>query len=151
MPAGALTSPPPSQAHRSARSGASLSNIAAGPLQGQQLHLGFSHLTGSTAIFIGLTKALARTCKQAKLSAVTVHTLRHSFASIATELGLSEPVIAGLLGHSAGSVTSGYIHLDSALVTAATSTADVIAGALDGKASAKSLWGKHSAPIVSSN
>lgn len=82
--------------------------------------------------FIGLPKVLARVCETAKLKDVTVHTLRHSYASIAAELGFSELVIAGLLGHSAGSVTSGYVHLDTALVAAADRVAAVIAATLDG-------------------
>ena len=64
------------------------------------------------------------------------HTLRHSFASIAADLGYSELVIAGLLGHSAGSVTSGYVHLDSALVSAADRVSTTIAAALAGKETA---------------
>jgi integrase len=83
--------------------------------------------------FIGLPKVLARVCKMAKLAEVTVHTLRHSYASIAADLGFSELVIAGLLGHGAGSVTAGYVHLDRALVVAADRTSSVIAAALDGK------------------
>ena len=46
--------------------------------------------------------------------------LRHSFASVAGDLGYTEPTIAALLGHAAGSVTSGYVHyLDSVLIAAA--------------------------------
>ena len=52
-------------------------------------------------------------------------------------LPIAELVIAGLLGHSAGSVTSGYVHLDSALVAAADRVAGVIADALDGKPDAE--------------
>ena len=37
------------------------------------------------------------------------------------------------MGHASGSVTSGYVHLDSALVAAADRVAGVIADALDGK------------------
>ncbi len=87
--------------------------------------------------FVGLPKVLARVCTRAKLTGITPHTLRHSFASIAAELGFSELVIAGLLGHSAGSVTGGYVHLDSALVAAADRVSDVIRDALDGKEPAK--------------
>jgi integrase len=54
---------------------------------------------------------------------VTPHTLRHSFASLAGDLGLSDSTIAGLLGHSRQSMTSRYIHLDKALIAAA----DVVA------------------------
>jgi integrase len=87
--------------------------------------------------FIGLRKALIRVAKRAKLQGVTPHALRHSYASIAAELGFSELTIAGLLGHAAGSVTAGYVHLDQALVTAADRVAAVIADALDGKPDAE--------------
>jgi len=45
--------------------------------------------------------------------------LRHTFASVAGDLGFSELTIAGLLGHSAHGVTQRYVHLDTALVVAA--------------------------------
>jgi integrase len=86
--------------------------------------------------FVGLPKVLARLCAAAKLTGVSMHTLRHSFASIAADLGYSELVIAGLLGHSAGSVTSGYVHLDSALVSAADRVSATIARALSGESKA---------------
>jgi integrase len=41
---------------------------------------------------------------------VTPHVLRHSFASLAGDLGYSEPVIAVVIGHRGRSVTSRYIH-----------------------------------------
>ena len=51
---------------------------------------------------------------------VTPHVLRHSFASVAADMGCSDSTIAALLGHSTGTVTSRYIHtLDSTLVEAA--------------------------------
>jgi integrase len=55
---------------------------------------------------------------------VTPHTLRHSFASLAGDMGLSDSTIAGLLGHSRSSITSRYIHLDKALIAAADIVAD---------------------------
>jgi integrase len=54
---------------------------------------------------------------------VTPHTLRHSFASLAGDLGLADSTIAGLLGHSRSSITSRYIHLDKALISAADTVA----------------------------
>ncbi len=55
---------------------------------------------------------------------VTPHVLRHSFASVADDLGYSEPTIAAMLGHASGSVTSRYIHhLDSVLIAAASRVA----------------------------
>jgi integrase len=80
--------------------------------------------------FGGLYGVMARVCKIADLKGVTPHVLRHSYASIAAELGYSELTIAGLLGHAAGSVTAGYVHLDQALVTAADRVSAVIADAL---------------------
>jgi integrase len=56
-------------------------------------------------------------------SDVTPHVLRHSFASVAGDMGLADSTIAGLLGHSRKSVTSRYIHLDKALIAAADSVA----------------------------
>jgi integrase len=86
--------------------------------------------------FVGLPKVLARLCDRAALPPTSVHTLRHTYASIAAELGFSELTIAGLLGHAAGSVTAGYVHLDSALVSAADRVSAVIARTLHGEAGA---------------
>ena len=67
------------------------------------------------------------------LSDVTPHVLRHSFASIANDLGFTEVTIAALVGHAKGSVTSKYIHtLDTALIMAADTISDYIQGLLDG-------------------
>jgi integrase len=54
---------------------------------------------------------------------VTPHTLRHSFASLSADMGYSDNVIAGMLGHSRSSVTSRYVHLEAALIDAS----DVVA------------------------
>jgi integrase len=55
---------------------------------------------------------------------ITPHVLRHSFASLAGDLGLSEPTIATLIGHKGHSVTSRYIHSADAVLLAA---ADAVA------------------------
>lgn len=47
------------------------------------------------------------------------HTLRHTFASIASELGYSDATIAGLLGHKGRGVTSRYVHRPDAALAAA--------------------------------
>ena len=64
---------------------------------------------------------------------VTPHTLRHSFASAAEDLGMSIPTISALVGHSGGgNATSRYIHkLDATLVTAANRVAESIATMMD--------------------
>jgi integrase len=81
--------------------------------------------------FIGVRKVLGRVSRKAELKGVTPHILRHTFASVAGDLGYSELTIAGLLGHVSGSVTSGYVHLDAALITAADRVSGAIAAALD--------------------
>ena len=56
----------------------------------------------------------------------TPHVLRHSFASIANDLGLSEATIAMLIGHKGRSTTTGrYVHGADAVLLAA---ADQVAG-----------------------
>jgi integrase len=88
--------------------------------------------------FVGLPRVLDRLCVRAGLTDVTVHTLRHSFAAVAAELGFSELTIAGLLGHTVPGVTARYAHVpDSALITAADHVAGRIAAALDGRSGAE--------------
>lgn len=87
--------------------------------------------------FIGVVRVLERVCAKAKLTGVTPHVLRHTFASVAGDLGFSELTIAGLLGHSARGVTQGYVHLDAALVVAADQVAAQIAALMDGTATAR--------------
>jgi integrase len=72
--------------------------------------------------------------RKSALADVTPHVLRHSFASIANDLGFTEVTIAALVGHAKGSVTSKYIHsLDTALIMAADTISGYIQGLLDGK------------------
>jgi integrase len=67
------------------------------------------------------------------LADITPHVLRHSFASMANDLGFTETTIAALVGHSRGTITARYIHtIDTALVMAADTVAGYIAGLLDG-------------------
>jgi integrase len=87
--------------------------------------------------FIGVVRVLDRVCMKANLNEVTPHVLRHTFASVAGDLGFSELTIAGLLGHSARGVTQGYVHLDTALVVAADRVSAEIARLVDGTAAAK--------------
>ncbi len=71
--------------------------------------------------------------KDSTLAGVTPHVLRHSFASVANDLGFTEVTIAALIGHSKGSVTSKYIHtIDTALIMAADTISGYIQGLLDG-------------------
>lgn len=87
--------------------------------------------------FIGVAGVLSDLCEAAGLEDVSPHVLRHTFASIAAELGFSELTIAGLLGHSARGVTQRYSHVpDIALLAAADRVSAHIAAALDGTAGA---------------
>lgn len=71
--------------------------------------------------------------EETPLADITPHVLRHSFASVANDLGFTEVTIAALVGHSKGSVTSKYIHtLDTALIMAADTISGYINGLLDG-------------------
>jgi hypothetical protein len=57
---------------------------------------------------------------------ITPHVLRHSFASLAADLGYNEPTIASLIGHKTHSITSRYVHSADAVLLAA---ADAVANA----------------------
>ena len=82
---------------------------------------------------IGLPKVWARVTKHAEIDDVSLHGLRHWFASAATEMNFSELTIAGLLGHRVKGVTARYATApDSALLTAVDRVALRIAEALDG-------------------
>jgi integrase len=73
----------------------------------------------------GFPKLWARIARLGGLSAaITPHALRHSFASLAGDLGFSEPAIAAMLGHQSHSVTSRYVHSADAVLLAA---ADAVA------------------------
>ncbi len=41
---------------------------------------------------------------------VTLHTLRHSFASLAADLGYGDAAIAALIGHARSGATARYTH-----------------------------------------
>lgn len=64
------------------------------------------------------------------LDGITLHSLRHSFAGMADELGATLPTIATLLGQRLGGVTNGYIlkRIDAPLLA----TTDQVAGAIAG-------------------
>lgn len=72
-------------------------------------------------VYGGLPKAWLRVAALAGIEGVSLHGLRHAFASSCEDVRLSPPTISALLGHAAaGSVTAGYIHIiDSALIAAA--------------------------------
>lgn len=94
----------------------------------------FPASTGSDKQMVGYHKVYLRIAAKAGLPAdVTPHILRHSFTSVAADLGYSELTIAALIGHKKGSVTSRYAHhADAILLAAADKVAERIVALLDG-------------------
>jgi len=91
---------------------------------------GNPHVFPSTAAdgpYTAVSACLKRVCQLASLAGVTPHTLRHTFGSIAGELGFSELTIRAMLGHASQNVTQDYIHIDEALKLAVRRTSDEIA------------------------
>ncbi|WP_207541175.1 tyrosine-type recombinase/integrase [Sabulicella rubraurantiaca] len=81
---------------------------------------------GEDSTMTGFKRAMAKAVELAELPKdVTAHVLRHSFASVAADLDLSEIAIAALIGHRGRSVTSRYVHSADAVLLAA---ADKVAG-----------------------
>jgi integrase len=73
----------------------------------------------------GFPKLWKKIAKLGKLPAdVTAHIFRHSFSSLAADLGYSELTIGTLVGHKGHTVTSKYIHSADAVLFAA---ADAVA------------------------
>jgi integrase len=65
---------------------------------------------------------------------VTPHVLRHSFASLANDLGYTEATVGMLIGHNGHSTTRRYIHKsDPVLLAAADVIADKISSLMEGK------------------
>jgi len=84
--------------------------------------------------FAGLPKAWPRIVQRDALSGLTPHGLRHAFASVASDLGYTEPTIAAMLGHSTRTITGRYIHhLDGALIAAADAVSQRIAAMMKGE------------------
>ena len=90
----------------------------------------FPSSADSTKPYRGLAKAFKRIVGE-KLPGLTAHKLRHAYASVAEETGLTVPTIGALLGHKAHGVTMGYIHkVDPTLVDAANRVAAYISSAM---------------------
>ena len=82
----------------------------------------------------GLPRAWRGLVSDTGLPGVTLHTLRHSFASVAADLGYAEATIGALLGHASGTVTGRYTHvLDAVLIAAADRVAATVQGYMNGE------------------
>jgi integrase len=95
--------------------------------------------TRGDGCLVGFPKLWARIAKLGKLQPeVTPHVLRHSFASLAGDLGYSEPTIAALVGHKGRTMTSRYVHAaDAVLLAAADAVANRTAALMGAKPQAK--------------
>jgi len=110
--------------------GPSAAKIAASqPARGNNPYVFPSDITDGH--FTSAKACLFRLCASVGIEGVTPHTLRHTFGSVAGDLGFSELTIRALLGHAAQSVTQGYVHIDEALKLAVTRTCEEIASLLD--------------------
>ncbi len=113
-----------------------LRNLTEKPLHTERL---FSDETGE-GFYQGYGRCWTKIRTLADLpSDITPHVLRHSFATMAGDLGFSTSTIASLLGHKAANITELYVHrrVDSVLVGAADKVAARIEAMLCGGAEAK--------------
>jgi len=77
-------------------------------------------------VMTGFKKFMGRIVKLGGLPPdITAHVLRHSFASVAADLEMTEITIGAMIGHKGRSVTSRYVHSADAVLLAA---ADRVAG-----------------------
>lgn len=103
--------------------------IEAQPVVGGNLHVFPSAVTDGP--FRSVADCLTKVCASARIDGVTPHTLRHTFGSMAGELGFSELTIRAMLGHASQNVTQDYIHIDQAVKLAVDQTSEAIAALLD--------------------
>lgn len=76
----------------------------------------------------GLQKVWTSICAKAQVDGVTIHSLRHTFASAAVNGGGSIYLAAKVLGHADIKTTQGYSHADNdAVLAMATTTAESLA------------------------
>jgi integrase len=99
----------------------------------------FPATRGNTDVIMsGFKKMWKKIAELGNLSAdVTPHTLRHSFTSLAADLGYSELTIGALVGHRGRTITSRYVHsADAVLLSAADAVAIKTAALLNGNTGA---------------
>ena len=91
--------------------------------------------TRGDGLMAGFKKFARRVFALGKLPAdVTPHVLRHSYASLAGDLGYSDPTIAALVGHKGRTITSRYLHAADAVLLAAADAVARRTGELMGEA-----------------
>lgn len=61
---------------------------------------------------VNIKKAWSNLLKQSKLTGWRIHDLRHAFASMMVNSGVSLPIVGKILGHTQASTTARYAHLE---------------------------------------
>lgn len=94
--------------------------------------VGKGYYRGTNRVFDSIRKIVDEEGKTIIKKDIRIHDLRHTFATIAADMGYSDLVIGGLLGHSTGrTITSRYTHkIDKSLVQAADAVSSKIEKAL---------------------
>ena len=82
--------------------------------------------------YSGVPETLKALCTIASLEGVSPHVLRHTFGSVAGDMGFSELTIKALLGHGSRGSTQNYVHIDEAMRLAVERVSAKIANLLDG-------------------
>lgn len=91
--------------------------------------------TVGAGAYTSVSDCLKRICSLVGITGVTPHTLRHTFGSVAGDLGFSELTIRAMLGHASQNVTQDYVHIDEALKLSVERTSDRIEHLLERGAS----------------
>ena len=100
--------------------------FAKGPIAETDIRFEHLHAVQSRTTANGLLKKLCR--KAGIRKRVSMHTLRHSFATHLLEAGTNLRVIQQLLGHGSLRTTALYTHLSLDDLRAAPSTMDLVLG-----------------------
>ena len=66
---------------------------------------------GKNGHVVDIKKSWRQLCRVAKITALRIHDLRHSFASQAISGGASLPLVGALLGHASPTTTARYAHM----------------------------------------
>jgi integrase len=90
-----------------------------------------------------IKNAWAAICKAADLRDVRLHDLRHSYASMLVNAGLSLPIIGALLGHTQPGTTARYAHLYDDPLRAATERVGAIVSGTEKPAAEIVPIGRH--------
>ena len=110
------------QALRSHRAGQAEVRLLVGAAYAEQLDLVFAHPDGSPLNPATVSRMFDRLVGEAKLPRITLHSLRHSWATLALLEGIPTKVVSEILGHSSTRVTEDvYQHVSPGMQADATS------------------------------